>query len=478
MKLKWLGLLGNLILLAGGLAFTISFLRIVDQMHSVVKNAEQTITSMHGAEELENVILQHNRVRLLWATTHDSLYKEDIESYEKEIEQWLTLLQKFASETAEDRRVFSDAKAAIESYLSEWRRLEEAKIAPTDIFRMTAASLQTACRSVDLISEMVQQHERQLQNEADEEHTISHFVAYMTGGMLLLMMLGVFETLRRVVLKPLAQLQTSTQRFGAGDWDCRVALSGLQEIKAMGYVFNEMADGLKKHRNQQVRILASIAHDVRNPLAGIKMSAEMLLSDKDSNPETQTQMINIISRQATRLDRIVGDLLDVSRIEAGQMELQISRQDLNELILDTAKIFQAASSTHTILTKVPEEPLFYKCDADRMSQVLNNLVSNAIKYSPFGGPVKIELKVISEFASIEVIDEGIGIAANEQQRIFQPFWRSSATRDTIPGVGLGLASTKRIVENHGGRIEVESMVTKGAIFRVLLPMHDHSRPDI
>ena len=469
MKLKWLGLFGNLILFAGGMLVTVAFLRIVDHLHTMVKASELTIASIRDAEELENIILQHNRVSFLWASTHAESYAKSINRYEQEINQWLNVAETHADDDPKGLKVFSEAKVAILSYISEWHQLEASNLSPSQIFEKVTLNLQEACHSVQRISEIIELQERTLQVQANEQNLNSHYVAFSSGILLILAIYGFLATIRRTVLKPLTNLQSCTQKFGQGDWESRVAPSGLKELKSMGVVFNEMADGLSRIRNQQVRILASIAHDLRNPLAGIKMSAELLLLESESSQESRFEMINIISRQATRLDRIVSDFLDVARIEAGQMELRIGSHDLCELVLDTAKIFQSTSLTHTITTDIPTAALNYSCDADRISQVLNNLVSNAIKYSPFGGQVNIDLKAENGFAMIGVSDEGIGISPEDIPRIFDPFWRSNTTKDTIPGVGLGLASTKRIIETHGGRIEVESLSSKGSLFRIFLP---------
>jgi signal transduction histidine kinase len=149
------------------------------------------------------------------------------------------------------------------------------------------------------------------------------------------------------------------------------------------------------------------------------------------------------------------------------MSLEV--QDLRGVVRDAVALHEGMSPAHELVLHLPEAPVPVRCDATRISQVLNKLLSNAIKYSPEGGQVRVDLTATPEAAWIAVKDQGVGIPATEQESIFEPFRRSAATRDTIPGVGLGLAVSRRIIEAHGGLIEVESTQGAGATFRFCLP---------
>jgi len=163
---------------------------------------------------------------------------------------------------------------------------------------------------------------------------------------------------------------------------------------------------------------------------------------------------------------MVGDFLDAARIESGHLELQLRRRDLRELAQEAVELYGASSRAHRLVYSPAETPVEVRCDAERIAQVLNNLVSNAIKYSPQGGDVRVSVTASKGDAIVAVQDSGIGIAPEDQKHIFEPFRRTGASRDTAPGVGLGLSVAHQIIEAHGGRIDVESTLGVGSTFRV------------
>ena len=172
---------------------------------------------------------------------------------------------------------------------------------------------------------------------------------------------------------------------------------------------------------------------------------------------------------------MVGDFLDASRIEGGHLELIRRRSDARDFVRDVVQLYETSSFSHPLRLAIPSSPVMVDCDPERMAQVLNNLVSNAIKYSPNGGPVVLSLREEGENAILTVSDSGIGIAHGDLEKIFEPFRRTGASRETIPGVGLGLSVSRRIVEGHGGRIVVQSELGAGSTFRVEVPLAE-ARP--
>jgi signal transduction histidine kinase len=233
-----------------------------------------------------------------------------------------------------------------------------------------------------------------------------------------------------------------------------------------------MAVSLTRQYESQLSFLAAVAHDLRNPLSALKMSANILATDRTLSPDTVSNFASIINRQVHALDRMVGDLLDTSRIEAGHLELRITDVDLRNVARDAFDLFKLAAEEHQLAINLPDSPTMVRCDPVRIQQVLNNLISNAIKYS--APQTKIELKLLGDEqrVCVEVSDEGVGISPDELPYIFEPFRRTKTSKDEVPGVGLGLSVAQRIVRAHGGRISVESQVGKGSTFRVDLPTGD------
>ncbi|MFN7131540.1 MAG: sensor histidine kinase, partial [Myxococcales bacterium] len=176
------------------------------------------------------------------------------------------------------------------------------------------------------------------------------------------------------------------------------------------------------------------------------------------------------------LERMVGDLLDATRIEAGKLELRPELRDLRTLAHDTVGWFEELSSRHELRVELPDEPAEVRIDPLRMEQVLHNLLSNAIKYSPMGGEVTLRLVPAEDVVKVEVVDHGIGITPEQLEAVFEPFRRPGALKNLVPGVGLGLSVCKRIVEAHGGTISVRSTAGEGTVFTVELP-RPHVAPD-
>jgi signal transduction histidine kinase len=227
-----------------------------------------------------------------------------------------------------------------------------------------------------------------------------------------------------------------------------------------------MADRLQVKRQDQLNFIAAIAHDLRNPLNAMSMAAAMLLGRGDQKIQS---VCEIILRQVKNLDRLVGDLLDTTRIESGQLEIELAVHDVGALIRDAVALHRNDTELHTFRLEVPTEPLLCVCDPGRISQVMNNLISNALKYSPSGGTVGVRAWSEDEKVQISVVDQGIGIAPEDLGNIFKPFHRTQETRNTIPGIGLGLSASRRIIEAHGGELKVQSERGSGSTFSILIP---------
>jgi signal transduction histidine kinase len=267
------------------------------------------------------------------------------------------------------------------------------------------------------------------------------------------------------------QVSQAMRHFGTGSRHTRAPETGPAELREMSRTFNEMASSLSRQQEDQLAFLAGVAHDLRNPLSALKMSTA--LADRpDASPERIQKMLELVRRQVARLDRMVGDLLDSTRIEAGKLELQLEERDARELARAVVELYQAAGSGHELSLSLPESPVPLRCDGARIEQVLNNLVSNALKYSPDGTRVEVTVVQRGEEVLFSVSDQGIGISAEEQRHLFTPFQRASEARERASGAGLGLSVARRIVEAHGGSIEVDSQPGKGSVFSIRLkPAH-------
>jgi PAS domain S-box-containing protein len=219
--------------------------------------------------------------------------------------------------------------------------------------------------------------------------------------------------------------------------------------------------------------IALVSHELRTPLTSIRGYTELLLEDEAGElTDEQRQFLGVVERNSHRLLHLVGDLLFLAQIEAGKLVLDLGAIHLATLGSESVEAARpAAEEKEVTLTLATSAVPLLAGDRARIGQLLDNLVSNAVKFTPAGGRVDVRVRTVRKRAVIEVRDSGIGIPAGEQQFLFQRFFRSStATERAIQGTGLGLAISKAIVEAHGGEIGVESREGIGTTFRVELPL--------
>ncbi|MGB8218580.1 MAG: CHASE4 domain-containing protein [Candidatus Methanoperedens sp.] len=229
---------------------------------------------------------------------------------------------------------------------------------------------------------------------------------------------------------------------------------------------------LKKADELKTQFLSVVSHELRTPITPMNAQLQMILAGYFGDiTEKQMKSLEMIQRNTKRLDRLIGDVLDISKLESGVMKFNMAQANLNEIIenaTDTMKIQAWDKNLKLILNedKIPEITI----DKDRITQVIMNLINNAIKFTDVGGMIQVELSGVTDHALVKVKDSGIGIKKEDQARLFTPFQQvdSSYTRK-YEGTGLGLAICKRIVTHHGGNIWIESEPGKGSTFQFTIP---------
>ncbi|MES1246555.1 MAG: ATP-binding protein, partial [Actinomycetota bacterium] len=217
--------------------------------------------------------------------------------------------------------------------------------------------------------------------------------------------------------------------------------------------------------------VATVSHELRTPLTSISGFLEMMEDEEHALGDPGRQYLDVIRRATERLHALVEDLLLVAQIEAKRIELDLAAVDLRSLAERAAELARPAAQEKRIALDVhADSPPEVLGDAKRLAQVLDNLVSNAVKFTPEGGSVTISVGAAGESASVVVADTGIGVPAEEQKQVFSRFFRAStATRRAIPGTGLGLAICHALVEQHNGSIEFSSREGKGTKVTIILP---------
>jgi two-component system phosphate regulon sensor histidine kinase PhoR len=216
--------------------------------------------------------------------------------------------------------------------------------------------------------------------------------------------------------------------------------------------------------------VANVSHELKTPLTSIVGFTETLLDGASSDPETCKEFLQIIYKEGIRLQRLVSDLLDLSKIESKRVAIQlelVSIQMVVHEVIETLVEQMQAKKLH-LLTEIP--PLQVSIDTDCVQQILLNLLANAMNYTPAGGKVTVKVSNQTDYWQLQVIDTGIGIPKADLPRIFERFYRVDKARSrNSGGTGLGLAIVKHLVELHQGKIEVESEVGKGSTFTVRFP---------
>lgn len=276
----------------------------------------------------------------------------------------------------------------------------------------------------------------------------------------------------RSVVAPVLAMSHATQRIAAGRYDERVQVNGNDELAQLALRFNEMAEKLNQVETMRRRLIGDVSHELRTPLTAIKGSMEGLM---DGVLPAEDDTFQQIHAEAERLNRLVDDLQELSRVEARAYPLDIHPLDVIPLVQTVTKRLAPHAQSKRIsldLDLSPDLPPLL-ADEDRVVQILTNLVSNAIQYTPEGGSVSISAKCVNHEVQISVRDTGIGIPPEHLPHIFDRFYRvdKSRSRQAGGGSGIGLTIARALVEAQGGRIWAESKGEgAGSTFTFTLPI--------
>jgi histidine kinase len=280
---------------------------------------------------------------------------------------------------------------------------------------------------------------------------------------------------RRVVL-PVQEMMAASQRIADGHYDERVGVPGStrpdepDELSRLALSFNQMATRLEQTEVRRLELIGNVAHELRTPLSAIKGYMEGLI---DGVLPAEAATFQQVYREADRLQRLVHDLQELSRVEAGTFELTLRPLSVHHLVEGAVARLgrQFEEKGVTLETDVPLDLPAVRADEDRMGQVLLNLVGNALQYTPSGGRVSLAARREGEKVRVSVQDTGIGIAPEHLSHVFERFYRVDKSRSRAGGgSGIGLTIAKHLVEAHGGQIEAASRgPDQGSTFSFTIP---------
>ena len=270
------------------------------------------------------------------------------------------------------------------------------------------------------------------------------------------------------------QVENAAHAITGGELETRIPVTGQDEIAQLAFTFNSMAAQLQaaaeqRRQVEQLRrdLIAWVSHDLQTPLASIRAVVEALADGVVEDAETSQRYLRTAQRDIASLSILIDDLFQMAQLDAGGLKLDLEDNSLSDLISDTLESFSETAKVNGISLQgsvTPQvDPVWM--DAQRIGRVLNNLVGNALRYTPSGGQVRVKGSLLDDMVLVEVIDSGEGIPEQDLPLVFDRFYRGEKSRSrTTGGAGLGLAIARGIVEAHHGQINVESQPGKGTRF--------------
>jgi signal transduction histidine kinase len=272
----------------------------------------------------------------------------------------------------------------------------------------------------------------------------------------------------RSIARPLQTVAKAVAVVSGGRFNQRVPIKGPKEVRDVGEAFNRMADEVQSEQQAQQEFLANVSHDLKTPLTSIQGYSQAIIDGAASNPVAAA---TIIYDEAARLNRMVVELTDLARLQAGRLSMQMTGLDMGQLAEAVGQRLSIVAREKGVDLRLETMPMPEVAgDGDRLAQVLTNLISNAINYTPPGGTVTVRTQVANGGVEVIVEDTGVGIPPSELPRIFERFYQVDKARGPRRGTGLGLAIVQEIVQAHGGKITASSAgENRGSTFTIWLP---------
>lgn len=317
-----------------------------------------------------------------------------------------------------------------------------------------------------LSPEQLETFQRQVENR-----TLSQLARSLAISAVVALLVGVLLT--RWLVAPLRKLDEGAQAVARGQLDVRIPVEGSREMRSVSQSFNHMTDELQRQEELRRNLLADVTHELRHPVHILQGGLRAIL---DGVYPFSMQEIDRLLEQTQHLTHLVDDLHELALAEAQELSLHFQHTNLALLVQETTEAFQALTADQGVHLhlETPDEAPFAWVDADRLRQALQNLIGNALRYTPSGGRIQISLaRSPAEHIHIAIQDSGVGIPPEHLEHIFDRFYRPDTSRNRqLPGAGLGLSIAQAIVQAHGGQIRAESAgAGQGSLFVITLPLN-------
>jgi signal transduction histidine kinase len=272
--------------------------------------------------------------------------------------------------------------------------------------------------------------------------------------------------------KPFRQMSNATKRYSVGDFSPRIDVKGRDELAELCSEFNSMATALETLESSRRSFVANVSHELKTPMTTISGYIDAILDGTIPEKE-QSHYLEIVSDEVKRLSRLVVAMLNMSKIEAGEIQIHRSKFDITELIFSTMLSFEQVISNNKIEVEDIEslESVTVSADKDMLHQVIYNLVDNAVKFTPESGKIRLKLIKDEKNVTFSISNTGAGISPEEISKVFERFYKVDKSRSyDVKGAGLGLYIVKTIVEMHGGSVSAQSEEGQYAVFSFTIPI--------
>ncbi|MEW6058547.1 MAG: ATP-binding protein [Actinomycetota bacterium] len=291
-----------------------------------------------------------------------------------------------------------------------------------------------------------------------------------TGAVAAAIALAVARWLARGMTQPLRDMAQAARKMETGDYSQRVRTNSRDEVGQLAAAFNRMSGELEDLERLRQDLIANVSHELKTPISALRAHLENLL-DGVERPDPET--LQVMLAQSDRLGRLVDQLLDLSRLESGEVPLRLEETALYRIVSQVLSEIEVACSDRDVRVenRVPDGLPAVFVDQERVHQVLFNLLDNAVRFTPPGGEVVVSAQRVDKTCEVSVADTGPGIPPEHLPRLFERFYRVDPARSQKDGgTGIGLAIARSVVEAHGGRIRAESEVGRGSVFTFELPI--------
>ncbi|MFL6125347.1 MtrAB system histidine kinase MtrB [Actinophytocola sp.] len=303
----------------------------------------------------------------------------------------------------------------------------------------------------------------------------------LVGGLVLLLLLaGIANLVTRQVVRPVRSAAQAAERFAGGELDERMAVVGEDDVARLAQSYNKMAESIEKQIRQleefgglQRRFTSDVSHELRTPLTTVRMAADVLHASREQFPPGLARSSELLVDELDRFESLLGDLLEISRLDAGVEELTAEYSDVRPIAMRAAQTVStiARNAGTEIILDLPDEETAAEVDSRRIERILRNLLANAVDHGD-GHPVRLRMAADQYALAVTVRDYGVGLRTGEADLVFNRFWRADPSRNRhTGGTGLGLAISLEDARLHGGALDAWGEPGKGACFRLTLPRH-------